>query len=71
MITATEARQLCPPSTTEQVFDDITSRAKVGGTELTMRSVLLRPETRQLLFELGYSVRDGAGPNGDLTVISW
>lgn len=71
MISASEARALCPPSTTEQIFESVESKARVGGTETIVRTVLLLPETREALLMLGYSIRDKAGIDNDLTVISW
>jgi hypothetical protein len=70
-LTAEEARNLCQPPTSEQVFDDIRSRAKFGGRDLTMRTVLLSAEAREDLTNRGYTIRDNAGINGDLTVIEW
>lgn len=71
LLSASEARNLCPPRTTDQVFGDVRSTALLGGRNVVMQTALLLPETRQELSACGYSIRDSAGHNGDLTVIEW
>lgn len=70
-LTAEEARNLCPPQTSDEVFGNIRSKAKVGGTDIIMRTLLLTAETRDELLACGYCVRDGAGIDGLLTEITW